>query len=100
MSDVPERRKPDSAKMREVLEEILQEREYQEKRWGVEHDAKHTFQDWLVILTVWLGKLASTVHPYAFLDKQPNPSQDRKDYRKRLIQVAAICLAAVEAMDD
>ena len=99
MSDITEQRRH-SIKMREVLDEILQERSYQEKRWGIEHDTKHTAQDWLVILTVWLGKAASNVHPYAFLDKQPNPEQDRKGYRKRLVQVAAICLAAIEALED
>lgn len=95
-----EHRERASAKVREVFNEILTEREYQKQRWGAEHDAKHTEQDWLSILTVWLGKAASTTHPYAFLDAQLNVKKDKEAFRKRLIQIAAISLAAIEALDE
>jgi hypothetical protein len=91
-----DRRAPDAVRRREALEAILNEREYQKSRWTQEHDKKHAKEEWMTILTVWLGKLASCVYPYA----SANDHEAKAGFKKRLIQIAAICLAAIEAVEE
>jgi hypothetical protein len=81
--------------MREALDEILREREYQQKRWTPEHDKAHTAEDWLSILTVYMGKFAQEVEPY-----RPLETQDKGSIRNRLVQIGAVAAAAVEAISS
>ena len=67
---------------------MLKERDYQTKKWSLEYDKEHTLQDWSTILTSYNGKVAATTEIYR---------DDRKAFRKRVTQLAAICLAALEA---
>lgn len=79
-----------SARAREA---IYAEREYQLRRWGREHDQQHTPEEWQVILSVYAGKVASTVKPYT-------PDAKLEAFRKRVKQLGAICVAVLEATDS
>lgn len=83
-----ERREETAAQARQVLEDVLKERDYQRGRWDTEHDVLHSHFEWVSILTTWLGKAASSAL-----------GGDRAGLRKRLVQVTAIGLAAIEALD-
>lgn len=91
-----DRRVAESTRKRQAIDEILKEREYQMGRWDTEHDKKHSKEEWLTILVVWIGKAAHYVFPYAAVADR----ESKVGFRKRLIQVAAICLAALEAMEE
>jgi len=97
MADAEERREPESTQMRAAIHEIVHERNYQMARWDTDHDKAHTMQDWAVILTVYLGKASSHAPPYT---DQKDPKKDIQAFRKRLVQLAAICVAAIEALDQ
>ena len=71
-----------------VVDDVLQERDYQRGRWSVEDDVLHSDCEWVTILITWLGKAGSAAR-----------SGDKSTLRKRLVQVAAISMAAVEALD-
>jgi hypothetical protein len=91
-----ERRDVDNRKTRDALDGVLEEREYQRNRWGTPHDQQHSRADWLTILTVYSGKIAENVTPYAASDDK----ESLRGFRKRLTQMAAICLAALEATGE
>ena len=61
---------------------ILKERKHQDKIWGTQHDRKHTPGEWCDILEDYCSK-------YQF-------ANGYAEDRKRLIQIAAICIAALE----
>ena len=68
-----------------VIEEVMAEREYQDHRWGgSEHDKNHTCDEWACFLMKYLGK---------FADNEPNSATEA---HHRLIQIAAIAVAAAE----
>ena len=71
-----------------VVDDVLQERSYQRGRWSIETDVLHSDCEWITILSTWLGKAASVAR-----------GGDRPTLRKRLVQIAAICMAAIEALD-
>lgn len=89
-------RQTESFRQRAALEDVLRERLYQKDRWGTPHDTKHSAEDWVTILTVWLGKTASELPSYRLHDDP----EGRKAFRKRLVQLTAIGLAALEAIGD
>ena len=97
MAVIEDRREPEFAFMRTAINEIIHERNFQMARWGTDHDKAHTLQDWSVILTVWLGKATSHAPPYT---DQRDATKDIQAFRKRLVQLAAICVAAIEALDS
>jgi NTP pyrophosphatase (non-canonical NTP hydrolase) len=65
--------------------EVRDELQRQGLKWGVQN---HTQEEWLTILGEEVGEVAR-----AILEKQP------ENYREELIQVAAVCMAAVENFD-
>lgn len=74
---------------RDVLEEIARERHNQDVQWGgLEHDDQHDPAEWL-----------------QFIDKQVYNARDACQhgtsdaYRSRLLKIAALAVAAVEAVD-
>lgn len=71
-----------------VVDDVLNERGYQRGRWSVEHDVLHSQCEWVTILSTWVGKAASVAL-----------GGDKSALRKRLVQVAAICMAAIESLD-
>lgn len=72
--------------LRQVISDIEDERLRQEDQWGVVNDDRNTLNDWLVYVQKFSLKSSRA---------QPNsPVQ-----RKRLVQVAALAVAAIESFD-
>ncbi len=70
-------------KTRAVLEEVFAERERQVQQWGgVANDDRNKPHDWVAFITKQLGLLVTG-----------------KAVRERLIKVAALAVAAIEAYD-
>jgi len=90
---IQDRRNGDNQRQRQALEAVLVERKYQRERWHNDH--LHSPADWVNILTVWLGKLASEAPPYRSL-QDPKAMEA---FRKRLTQLTAIGLAAREMVE-
>jgi hypothetical protein len=64
-----------------VYDEIKEERERQDEKWGgPEHDDEHSVLDWVVLV-------------------RQRVSMTRKSWRERFIEGAALCVAAVESLD-
>jgi hypothetical protein len=93
MSEVDDRRLRD--RLRQALDDIVRERDYQLQRWSTDHDEQHTANSWLTILTVYLGKAAQCVYPYTYADDTPSKAQ----FKKRITQLGAICAAILEVFD-
>lgn len=76
-----------------IYDEIKAEREYQDKRWGHELDDKYnTPWMWVAYITLYATKwMTGTFTPLegAVVDK----------FRRVMIQVAALAVAAVESLD-
>ena len=75
-------------KMRDVLEEIAEERIWQTKHWGAAHDQDHDLNEWLVLIDQRMDKLHN--------DEVITPLRRRF----LLIKIAALAAAATEAFDN
>lgn len=75
--------------MAAAIRYVIEEREYQIRKWGSNHDATHTPEEWINILTVYLGKTAKETNVFEGSEEK---------FMKRLIQLAAISVAAIEAI--
>lgn len=84
-----ERRK--EASRRFVIDSILQERDYQLQRWTVDDDRGKTPEEWVSILSIYVGKIAMETPQY----QNQNYSEER--FRKRVQQLTAIGAALLEA---
>lgn len=73
-----------------VLNDIREERVFQDKKWG---EQNHTIEKWMLILSEEFGEAAKEANECVFRFKSS------LDYRKELVQVAAVCVAALEALD-
>jgi len=72
-----------------VLETVRLERMRQDQKWdGAKHDDKHTVFDFIR----WIKNYAGWASQMADMNSFPRT-------RKRLIQIAALAVAAVESMD-
>jgi hypothetical protein len=77
-----------------VLEQVAEERRQQDAQWGADFDDARAWREWL-----------SLVHEHADRAQKalPRPnvprSGDPDDYRRQLVAIAAIAVAAVEAYD-
>ena len=69
-----------------IFKEIDAERKKQEKKWGNDFDDKNTGNDWIAYITSYLGK--GLTYPW-----------DGHRYRTRMVQVAALAVAAIENYD-
>lgn len=69
----------------DILGDVLHERESQYEKWGQQD---HDEDRWMVILMEEVGEVAR-----AIFDENPD------NYRKELMQVAAVAVAAIEAFD-
>lgn len=77
-----------------VLEEIAAEREYQKEKWGVKADVElNTPNDFVA----YIGHHASKWFNGGFT---PYNSNVVDEYRKQMIKVAALAVAAIEALDE
>lgn len=68
--------------MKNIYHEIKFERAKQDERWGPEHDDKHTSGDWA-----------------ALIEQRTDLGFKYGDYRRSLVEIAAIAVAAIEAHD-
>lgn len=74
----------------EILDEVFAERYKQLEKWGVQN---HGVADWMLILSEEFGEAAKDANEIRFR------GADVASYRKELIQTAAVCVAAIEALD-
>lgn len=72
---------------------ILEEREYQRRRWSTKEDLARPPEYWLGVLTIYLGKAGQEAPVY----QGSNYSPER--FRKRVTQLGAICHAILECTD-
>ena len=74
-----------------VFEEIQVERDHQDDVWGGdEHDDKHSARDWVSYMIVYLGRS---------MGSETGWGRNRSAVRRCFIKVAALCVAACEAID-
>jgi hypothetical protein len=66
-------------KRHKILEDIQNERALQDIKWGRMHDSEHTPEEWIGFIHE---------HSYRALTE---------DFRKQMIRVAALAVAAIEA---
>jgi hypothetical protein len=82
----------DREKQRAILEEVLQERDSQDRVWGTQH---HTALEWIPILGEEFGEVCKAAgeshHGYG--------ESEWSDYRLDLVQVAAVAVAMIESYD-
>lgn len=72
-----------------VIEEVQAERERQDEQWGgPDHDDEHSAEKWCDLVYEYLSRAWQTRH------LQPSDG-----YRKRMVQVAALAVAAIESHD-
>jgi hypothetical protein len=72
---------------RHIFADINTERAEQDEKWGgPEHDGRHSDNDWVAYIAKHLGK--AVVWPF-----------DRHRFRKQMIRVAALAVAAIEVID-
>lgn len=84
-----------------ILDEIMQECLRQDKKWGRQD---HSPECWLAILGEEFGEVAREVTrqipPIGFVDGVSiDEKPDMDNYRKELIQLAAVALRMVESYD-
>ena len=78
----------------QILKDIEKEREYQRKRWGDDFDDQHnTPFHWATYIANY-----STRWPW-LIDDPSEFASVLVEFRKRMIQVAALAIAAVESVD-
>ena len=74
-----------------VLMEVGLERCKQDRKWGVQD---HSPADWLMILGEEFGEASK-----AALEARFGHNDGGRNYRKELIQVAAVAVAMIESLD-
>ena len=80
-----------------IFNEIDNERESQDKQWGgPDHDDEHDVLDWIYFIERQM-KQARLVVYNSYDPKQDEP--DMNVYRKKLVNAAALAIAAIEAHD-
>jgi hypothetical protein len=66
-----------------IWEEIQLERQRQAEKWGgAQHDDHHTANDWIAFIAFHAGRASY-----------------KADFRAQMIKVAALAVAAIEALD-
>jgi len=74
------------------MREVALERYAQDEKWGgEENDDKNTFQGWFCFID---GKLEKAADAVVSIN-----GSDPAEYRRRMVQVAALAVAAVESLD-
>jgi NTP pyrophosphatase (non-canonical NTP hydrolase) len=82
-----------------VLDAIAQERIVQTQLWGVQ---RHTFPNWIAILTEELGEAAEAVLKFTFPEADRSTLGPRElvdQIRTELVQLAAVATAVVEQIE-
>jgi hypothetical protein len=71
-----------------IFQAIATEREYQDERWGgPQHDDTHSAHDWVAYIVKYLGNW------------QAWPTFSVYDFRRSMVKVAALAVAAIEWAD-
>jgi len=78
-----------------VLEDVIKERKYQDKKWGEQNHYPFKYNN---ILGEEFGEACKAANE-AYDWKNGYWSKSLKHYRKELIQVAAVAVAIVECLD-
>jgi NTP pyrophosphatase (non-canonical NTP hydrolase) len=73
-----------------ILQEIQNERDRQDKKWG---EQNHHPIIWLMILGEEVGEANQAMLEHRFGNRNP------EKYREEMIQVAAVAVAALESFD-
>lgn len=76
---------------RDVLLEVLEERRRQEKKWGQQN---HGAGYWALVLGEEVGEACKSA-----LDNFTGETEDAQTVRRELIQVAAVAVNWIEAID-
>jgi len=92
-----------------VLEEIQAEKIKQNAKWG---EQNHNLVEWIAILGEEFGEASREAVDYHFANQPKGETLDTdslgfehlqhtrlKDYRKELIQLAAVAVQAIESLD-
>lgn len=76
-----------------ILHEVLLERRRQDAKWG---EQNHPPEWWLPIIMEEVGEAAKAAleHHFGY-----STYTDLREYRREMIQVAAVAVAAIEALD-
>lgn len=85
-----------------VLAEVSAERGRQDELWGgPAHDDAHGANDWIAILARHVGLAAFDGGPHGVCraDGVPVAHHEPERFRRQMVRVAAVALAAVEAHD-
>ena len=96
--------------MKTILEEVRKERERQNVKWG---EQNHSVIEWQAILMEEVGEVTKEASDYHFKNPYLNGQGEMqnvlendvvqhirlKDYRKELIQVAAVAVQMIECLD-
>lgn len=69
----------------DVMQAINAERAFQDRKWGDVAHNPHTQQEWLIIITEELGKVAQAIN-----------KRNERGYRAKLVTLAAVIVAALE----
>jgi hypothetical protein len=76
--------------MDEIFEEIKAERARQDQFWGEKFDAKNTANDWVAYIVRYVSTAAYDGRERKFTNVY---------FRSQMIKAAALCIAAIEALD-
>jgi hypothetical protein len=91
-------------KFEEIAKEVQKEREYQEKKHKGDLGHNHSLLVWLGIISKYNGKLSDAViESYigeVFSGDDNYFEIDFDKIKHRLIQIAALCFAALEDIND
>lgn len=83
-------------KINRILEEVLQERVSQDKKWG---EQNHAPMIWLGILAEEFGEVAMDANDFHFAKDTGRRFEKGQGYRAELVQVAAVAVAMIESYD-
>lgn len=80
-----------------VYREVDAERERQDAKWGgPTHDDEHDPEDWIA----WIEQRCSRADEMVGCPEEEWPERGPEaEYRRNLVQVAAVAIAAIESMD-
>lgn len=87
-----------SSGRRKILDEIVEKRERQDKKFGVQN---HPPLLWLAILGEEVGECnkAALEHECKYFYKQEAPLSKLHELREEMVQVAAVALSILESLD-
>ena len=82
-----------------IVYQIDAERGRQENLWGSGFDERNTPNDWATIVTHYMSQAAMCSQRWTGVRPDCRVVLNVQDYRKNLVKAAAVCIAAIEAID-